>query len=207
MVTSVMQSLGCDVSAINTVHYSMCPRLLPLSKAANKFTGNHTAYKQVKGTKTSPDQILDLYEGLRQSNLNNFDVLLTGYMPSAHCVQAIGKIGRDIKFNAGTKPGSFFWGESALLQRHAHVVRFRGRTSVIVRCWPILRVHSEVALRHERDCLGFGLADIHQCSIRSWATMGSSTSRKMKYRSTRRYLGKRISFCPTSSKQSRYSVI
>ncbi|KAL5404354.1 hypothetical protein PMIN03_009213 [Paraphaeosphaeria minitans] len=92
MVTSVMQSLGCDVSAINTVHYS-----------------NHTAYKQVKGTKASPDQILDLYEGLRQSNLNNFDVLLTGYMPSAHCVQAIGKIGRDIKFNAGTKPGSFFW--------------------------------------------------------------------------------------------------
>ncbi|OAG09129.1 Ribokinase-like protein [Paraphaeosphaeria sporulosa] len=92
MVTSVMQSLGCDVSAINTVHYS-----------------NHTAYKQVKGTKTSPDQILDLYEGLRQSNLNNFDVLLTGYMPSAHCVQAIGKIGRDIRFNAGTKPGSFFW--------------------------------------------------------------------------------------------------
>jgi hypothetical protein len=67
----------------------------------------------VKGTKTSPEQILDLYEGLRQSNLNNFDVLLTGYMPSAHCVQAIGKIGRDIKFNAGTKPGSFFWGELA----------------------------------------------------------------------------------------------
>ncbi|KAI8940304.1 hypothetical protein NX059_004001 [Plenodomus lindquistii] len=30
-------------------------------------------------------------------------------MPSAEAVQAIGKIGRDIKFNAGTKPGSFFW--------------------------------------------------------------------------------------------------
>jgi hypothetical protein len=74
-------------------------------------TGNHTAYKQVKGTKTSPEEILELYEGLRQSNLNNFNVLSTGYMPSAACVQAIGKIGRDIKFNAGTKPGSFFWGE------------------------------------------------------------------------------------------------
>ncbi|KAF2855389.1 Ribokinase-like protein [Plenodomus tracheiphilus IPT5] len=92
MATFVMQSMGCDVSAINTVHYS-----------------NHTAYKQVKGTKTSAGQILDLYEGLRQSNLANFDVLLTGYMPSAEAVQAIGKIGRDIKFNAGTKPGSFFW--------------------------------------------------------------------------------------------------
>jgi pyridoxine kinase len=52
---------------------------------------------------------LNLYEGLRQSNLTNFDVLLTGYVPSAEAVQAIGKIGRDVKFNAGTKPGSFFW--------------------------------------------------------------------------------------------------
>ncbi|KAF2705333.1 Ribokinase-like protein [Pleomassaria siparia CBS 279.74] len=92
MATFVMQSMGCDVSAINTVHYS-----------------NHTAYKQVKGTKTSAEQIQDLYEGLRQSNLNNFDLLLTGYMPSAEAVQAVGRIGRDIKFNAGTKPGSFFW--------------------------------------------------------------------------------------------------
>ncbi|KAF2133070.1 Ribokinase-like protein [Dothidotthia symphoricarpi CBS 119687] len=92
MATFVMQSLGCDVSAINTVHYS-----------------NHTAYKQVKGTKTSAEQILDLYEGLRQSDLTNFDVLLTGYVPSAEALQAVGKIGRDIKFNAGTKPGSFFW--------------------------------------------------------------------------------------------------
>ncbi|OAL44164.1 Ribokinase-like protein [Pyrenochaeta sp. DS3sAY3a] len=92
MATFVMQSLGCDVSAINTVHYS-----------------NHLAYKQVKGTKTSAGQILDLYEGLRQSNLTDFDVLLTGYVPSAEAVQTVGKIGRDIKFNAGTKPGSFFW--------------------------------------------------------------------------------------------------
>lgn len=76
-----------------------------------KSTGNHLAYKQVKGTKASAEQIFDLYEGLRQSNLSNFDVLLTGYVPSAEAVQTIGKIGRDVKFNAGTKPGSFFWGE------------------------------------------------------------------------------------------------
>jgi pyridoxine kinase len=78
------------------------------------ISGNHTAYKQVKGTKTSAAGILELYDGLRQSNLTNFDVLLTGYMPSAEAVQAIGTIGRDIKFNAGTKPGSFFWGEWGL---------------------------------------------------------------------------------------------
>ncbi|KAF2750584.1 Ribokinase-like protein [Sporormia fimetaria CBS 119925] len=92
MASFVMQALGCDVSAINTVHYS-----------------NHTAYRQVKGTKTSAAEIEELYEGLRQSNLNHFDVLLTGYMPSAEAVQAVGKIGRDLKYNAVSKPGSFFW--------------------------------------------------------------------------------------------------
>lgn len=55
--------------------------------------------------------MLDLYEGLRQSNLNDIDVLLTGYMPSAETVHAVGKIGRDVKFNASTRPGGFFWGE------------------------------------------------------------------------------------------------
>lgn len=112
MATFVMQSLGCDVSAINTVHYSKHPSSREdFSKRMLMREGNHTAYKQVKGTKTSADQILELYDGLRQSNLNDFDLLLTGYMPSAEDVQAVGKIGRDIKFNAGTKPGSFFWGE------------------------------------------------------------------------------------------------
>jgi pyridoxine kinase len=86
-------------------------RLEALTGLLANTPGNHTAYKQVKGTKTSAAEILELYDGLRQSDLTNFDVLLTGYMPSAEAVQAIGTIGRDIKFNAGTKPGSFFWGE------------------------------------------------------------------------------------------------
>ncbi|KAF2498854.1 pyridoxal/pyridoxine/pyridoxamine kinase, partial [Lophium mytilinum] len=92
MVSFVLMSLGCNVSAINTVNYS-----------------NHTGYKQVKGTKTTAEQIQDLYDGLKQSDLNNFDVLLSGYLPSADAVQTVGKIGRELKFNAGTKPGSFFW--------------------------------------------------------------------------------------------------
>jgi pyridoxine kinase len=66
----------------------------------------------VKGIKTSAEQILDLYEGLKQSNLNDFDVLLSGYVPSAEAVQAVGKIGRELKYNASLKPGSFFWGKS-----------------------------------------------------------------------------------------------
>ncbi|KAF2806920.1 Ribokinase-like protein [Mytilinidion resinicola] len=92
MVSFVLMSLGCNVSAINTVNYS-----------------NHTGYKQVKGTKTTAEQIRDLYDGLKQSDLNNFDVLLSGYLPSAEAVQTVGRIGRELKFNAGTKPGSFFW--------------------------------------------------------------------------------------------------
>ncbi|KAF2435866.1 Ribokinase-like protein [Tothia fuscella] len=92
MATFVMQSLGCEVSAINTVHFS-----------------NHTGYKQVKGRKTPAEEIQQLYEGLQQSLLNDFDVLLSGYIPSAEAVEEVGKIGRELKYNSAMKPGSFFW--------------------------------------------------------------------------------------------------
>ncbi|GAB7356677.1 hypothetical protein MBLNU459_g7390t2 [Dothideomycetes sp. NU459] len=92
MATFVMQALGCEVSAINTVQFS-----------------NHTAYKQVKGRKTPADEITELYEGLKQSHLNDFDVMLSGYCPSAAVVQAVGRIARESSFTALTKPGSFFW--------------------------------------------------------------------------------------------------
>ena len=64
----------------------------------------------MKGTKTTADEIRDIYEGLKQSYLTDFDVLLSGYAPSAGAVEAIGAIGRDLKLKASTKPGSFFWG-------------------------------------------------------------------------------------------------
>ncbi|KAH8700640.1 putative pyridoxal kinase [Talaromyces proteolyticus] len=92
MATYVMQSLGCEVAGINTVHFS-----------------NHTGYRQVKGTKTSAQEIRDLYEGLVQSYLTDFDVLLSGYAPSAAAVEAVGDIARDLKRRAESKPGSFFW--------------------------------------------------------------------------------------------------
>ncbi|KAI4092098.1 MAG: hypothetical protein LQ339_007994 [Xanthoria mediterranea] len=92
MAAFVMQTLGCEVAALNTVHYS-----------------NHLGYRQSKGTKTSADDISDLYVGLKQSYLTDFDVMLTGYAPNAKAVDAIGAIGRDLKLKASTKPGSFFW--------------------------------------------------------------------------------------------------
>ena len=72
--------------------------------------GNHTGYGQVKGTKTSAEQILDLYEGLKQSYLTDFDMMLSGYAPSAETVEAVGHIARDLKQKSRSKPGSFFWG-------------------------------------------------------------------------------------------------
>lgn len=74
--------------------------------------GNHTGYMQFKGTKTSPQEIRDLYDGLKQSSLNDFDMLLTGYIPGAEAVAAVGTIARDLKLRASIRPGSFFWGTS-----------------------------------------------------------------------------------------------
>lgn len=74
--------------------------------------GNHTGYRQFKGTRATAPEITDLYQGLCQSNLTDFDVMLSGYAPSAAAVEAVGNIAIDLKRKAEKKPGSFFWGES-----------------------------------------------------------------------------------------------
>lgn len=73
--------------------------------------GNHTGYKQFKGTKASAEDIIEIYNGLKQNYLTDFDAMLSGYAPSAEAVDAIGSIARDLKLKASTKAGSFFWGE------------------------------------------------------------------------------------------------
>ncbi|KKY14607.1 putative pyridoxine kinase [Phaeomoniella chlamydospora] len=92
MATFVMQAMGCDVAALNTVQFS-----------------NHTGYKQIKGTRFPAEHIRELYVGLQQSYLTDFDALLSGYAPSAEVVEAVGEIGQDLKKRAEGKPGSFFW--------------------------------------------------------------------------------------------------
>lgn len=54
-----------------------------------------------------------MYQGLCQSNLTDFDVMLSGYSPSAAVVEAVGAIAMDLKQRA-QKPGSFFWGARLL---------------------------------------------------------------------------------------------
>ena len=80
--------------------------------------GNHTGYRQVAGTKSSAKEIHDIYEGLQRSYLTDFDVLLSGYAPSADAVQAVGVIARDLRTKSTMKPGSFFWG--AQKSNHDH---------------------------------------------------------------------------------------
>lgn len=76
--------------------------------------GNHSGYRQFKGTRATAEEISDLYQGLCQSNLTDFDVMLSGYAPSAAAVQAVGAIGIDLKQKAESKAGSFFWGKQHL---------------------------------------------------------------------------------------------
>ncbi|KAI0017649.1 Ribokinase-like protein [Xylariomycetidae sp. FL0641] len=90
----VLQSMGCDVSALNTVQFS-----------------NHTGYRQWKGTRVSAQEITDLWEGLKQSHLDVFDMMLSGYVPGAAAVEAVGGIAKELKADAAARgqPGSFFW--------------------------------------------------------------------------------------------------
>ncbi|EXJ61195.1 pyridoxine kinase [Cladophialophora psammophila CBS 110553] len=71
--------------------------------------GNHTGYRQFKGRRTPATEIRELYDGLRQSYLTDFDVLLSGYSPSADVVETIGTIARDLKYRSAVHPGGFFW--------------------------------------------------------------------------------------------------
>lgn len=86
------------------------PRRDKIHWTSNTQSGNHTGYKQFKGRKTPAEEVAELYEGLKQSRLNDFDVLLSGYCPSAGVVEQVGKIARETRFASTTKPGAFFWG-------------------------------------------------------------------------------------------------
>lgn len=55
------------------------------------------------------EEIQSLYDGLKQSDLNHFDMMLTGYTASKDALEVVGSIGRDLRLNTNMKPGSFFW--------------------------------------------------------------------------------------------------
>jgi pyridoxine kinase len=54
-------------------------------------------------------EIADLYEGLKQSYLDDFDIMLSGYIPGAEAVAAVGNIAKELKKSTEASPGKFFW--------------------------------------------------------------------------------------------------
>jgi pyridoxine kinase len=71
--------------------------------------GNHTGYRQWTGTRATAQEITDLYNGLKQSYLDDFDMMLTGYIPGAEGVTAVGTIAKGLKEKFQNSPGKFFW--------------------------------------------------------------------------------------------------
>ncbi|KAI0203824.1 Ribokinase-like protein [Astrocystis sublimbata] len=88
----VLQSLGCDAAALNTVQFS-----------------NHTGYRRFKGTRLAAQEITDLWDGLKESHVDNFDMMLSGYVPGAAGVEAVGRIAMELKEDAASRQGTFFW--------------------------------------------------------------------------------------------------
>ncbi|KAI5304286.1 putative pyridoxal kinase, partial [Ascosphaera pollenicola] len=58
---------------------------------------------------TSADEVKAMYQGICESGLDDFDVMLTGYAPTAAVVEALGDIAMDLKKKSEKAPGSFFW--------------------------------------------------------------------------------------------------
>lgn len=117
-----LQSLGCDVAALNTVQFSTSllrvrdsPNFARTRRHILRYgpdparIGNHTGYGQWTGSRVSAQEITDLYQGLKQSYLDDFDMMLSGYVPGAPALEAVGQIAQDLKRRAKEKPGSFFW--------------------------------------------------------------------------------------------------
>lgn len=57
----------------------------------------------------SAQEITDLFEGLKQSYLDDFDMMLSGYIPGAEAVQAVGRIAAELKSKRRQQSGGFFW--------------------------------------------------------------------------------------------------
>ena len=91
--TFVLQLLGLETATLNTVQFS-----------------NHAGYHQLKGFRTTAAQIVELFEGLKMSGLlGGFDMMLTGYVPGAEELEAVGRVALEVK---GTTARGCFWCQS-----------------------------------------------------------------------------------------------
>jgi len=72
----------------------------------SQSTTEAIGYGQWRGFKTTADQVMDLFEGLQISGIDNFQYLLTGYIPDAATATMVGKIARILK----EKDPELIWG-------------------------------------------------------------------------------------------------
>ncbi|RDA85778.1 hypothetical protein CP532_6308 [Ophiocordyceps camponoti-leonardi (nom. inval.)] len=105
----VLQSLGYDVAALNTVQFS-----------------NHTGYGQWTGDAVTADAITDLWSGLKQSYLDDMDMMLSGYVPGAEAVAAVGAIAKELKAKEQRQGidemrGRFFWVLDPVMGDNGHI--------------------------------------------------------------------------------------
>jgi pyridoxine kinase len=57
----------------------------------------------------SAQEITDLYRGLKNAYLDDFDMMLSGYVPGAEALEAVGQVAVELKQRAKEAPRSFFW--------------------------------------------------------------------------------------------------
>lgn len=57
----------------------------------------------------SAQEISDLYQGLRENYLDDFDMMLSGYVPGSEAVEAVGAIAKELKESNKDHAGKFFW--------------------------------------------------------------------------------------------------
>ncbi|KAF8475951.1 Ribokinase-like protein [Kalaharituber pfeilii] len=90
---TVSHILGLEVSALNTVQFS-----------------NHTGYMQWTGYRTTAEQIEQLWQGLKNNEIvEEYGLFLTGYVPGADGVEAVGKIGKELKMLRHKEGQELFW--------------------------------------------------------------------------------------------------
>ncbi|KAH7106143.1 Ribokinase-like protein [Auriculariales sp. MPI-PUGE-AT-0066] len=78
--TFPMQLLGWDVDVVNTVHFS-----------------NHSGYRRGGGPKTSPNDLLAIFENLQNNGLLQPARILSGYIPNAQSLEVIADVIKALK--------------------------------------------------------------------------------------------------------------
>lgn len=78
--TFPLQCLGWDVDALNSVNFS-----------------NHTGYGLTQGAALEADQLAKMYAKLKDLRINEYNCVLTGYVPNKELLDEVLKIVKDLK--------------------------------------------------------------------------------------------------------------